>query len=158
VQPRNDGLLVRGVLRSTGELVALNALLHTQGLEQRIYNQVTTDEAVAGLVRESSPGLGVQVRREGERQFVVAGVVADVAHASNVLARLRTDLELVGIGLRIEVTDRNDEVSGTSGLLTDRDGTSFARGRDGARHIVHTPPATKPAGTPVNPPHREMTP
>jgi type III secretion protein D len=136
ITDQGDGITVRGVLAERGDVTEAHQRLDAVKSTKPLTRHFIAAGEITDLVHESVPGAGLVVTRTGPRSFEVSGNAADVAHTKDAIKRLGVDLEGVGVQLVAAVTARETDAPQMSGTLIDSKGVSFARTRDGVKHIV----------------------
>ena len=143
VLDQHDKYVVRGVLESREDAAEVHQRLDTLRLDKPVIRHFMAAAAIAELVHESIPDAGLEVKRVGSRRFQVTGASVHRDRTNQTLTRLGADLDHVGVTVVSSVDALVVGSPRISGTLTDREGLSFARTRDGVKHIVSiTDPAT----------------
>ena len=136
VLDEQDTLVVRGVLASREDVAEVHRTLDGLRTSKPISRQLLDVVSVESLVRESIPGAGLSVRRLALRRFEVAGSAKNPAGTERAITRLSSDLEYLGVTVVSAVEPSSMASARVSGTFFDAAGASFARTRDGVKHIV----------------------
>jgi type III secretion protein D len=136
ISDHGDGITVRGVLAERSDVTEAHQRLDAMHSTKPLTRHFIAVGEITDLVHESVPGAGLVVTQTGSRSFEVSGNSADLARTKDALRRLGGDLEGVGVQLVAAVTARETDAPQMSGTLIDSKGVSFARTRDGVKHIV----------------------
>lgn len=136
-----DKIVVRGVLPSREDVVQVHRRLDMLRSSKAISRQFLDVGAVEDLIRESIPGAGLTVRRSSARTFEVSGSSKSPVRTEQAITRLSSDLDYLGVKVVSAVEATSVASARMSGTFIDTAGVSFARTRDGAKHIVAASPA-----------------
>ena len=147
VLDQRDKFVVRGVLENRQDAVEVHQRLDDMRLDKPVIRHFMDAPAIADLVHESVPDTGLDVNRIGARSFEVTGRSTHVERTQQALSRLGADLDHVGVKVVSSVEALVEGSARVSGTLTDRQGVSFARTRDGVKHIVSPAESATSAAT-----------
>jgi len=142
ITQQGPAFVVRGVVDTRADLEEVNRLLDTMPARMPLTRRYAAAPAVMELVNESMPGAGLSVERTGQRRFEITGRASDLANAEHAIALLSGDLKELGVELLMSAQGpAGVPPTAISGTLIDRNGMSFARMRNGVKHIVMADPA-----------------
>ena len=136
VVDQRDKFVVRGVLETREDAAEVHQRIEALRLDKPVIRHFMAAAAITDLVLESIPNAGIEVSRVGARRFEVTGRSNQIDRTKQALARLDADLDHVGVTVVSSVEALVVGSPRISGTLTDKQGLSFARTRDGVKHIV----------------------